>query len=151
MADSTIWWMLAGGAVALELATGTFYLLMLALGLAAAAIATHLGLGLAMQVVVAALVGGLATALWYAQRARAPAPAPASANPDVIMDVGAQIHVTGWLPDGTARVTYRGSQWHARPEPGVPTLPGAHTVSAVEGHVLVLKPLPSAPAGSPLA
>ncbi|MFZ2989079.1 NfeD family protein, partial [Ideonella sp.] len=30
MADSTIWWLLAGGAVALELVTGTFYLLMLA-------------------------------------------------------------------------------------------------------------------------
>ena len=35
MAMSTIWWLLAGGAVALELFTGTFYLLMVALGLGA--------------------------------------------------------------------------------------------------------------------
>ena len=36
MAQSTLWWLLAGTAVGVELATGTFYLLMLALGLAAA-------------------------------------------------------------------------------------------------------------------
>jgi membrane protein implicated in regulation of membrane protease activity len=38
---TTVWWVLAGLAVALELATGTFYLLMLALGMAAGAIAAH--------------------------------------------------------------------------------------------------------------
>jgi hypothetical protein len=32
MADSTVWWLLAGAAVAVELLTGTFYLLMLAIG-----------------------------------------------------------------------------------------------------------------------
>ena len=42
MAESTLWWLLAGGIVAAELLTGTFYLLMLALGVAAAAIAAHL-------------------------------------------------------------------------------------------------------------
>ena len=37
MAHSTVWWLVAGAAVALELMTGTFYLLMLAIGLAAGA------------------------------------------------------------------------------------------------------------------
>ena len=32
MNDTTMWWVLAGTLVALELATGTFYLLMLGLG-----------------------------------------------------------------------------------------------------------------------
>ena len=41
---STVWWLITGGLVAAELATGTFYLLMLALGAAAAAVAAHLGL-----------------------------------------------------------------------------------------------------------
>ena len=58
MADSSIWWLLTGVAVAAELMTGTFYLLMFALGLAAAAIAAHMGLGLASQLVIAAIVGG---------------------------------------------------------------------------------------------
>jgi hypothetical protein len=36
MAESTLWWLATGGLVAVELLTGTFYLLMMALGLAAA-------------------------------------------------------------------------------------------------------------------
>jgi membrane protein implicated in regulation of membrane protease activity len=36
---ATVWWVVAGLAVAAELATGTFYLLMLAVGLAAGAVA----------------------------------------------------------------------------------------------------------------
>jgi membrane protein implicated in regulation of membrane protease activity len=44
MAETTIWWLLAGTAVAVELLTGTFYLLMLAIGLVAAALAAHAGL-----------------------------------------------------------------------------------------------------------
>ncbi|MDO9198743.1 NfeD family protein, partial [Rhodoferax sp.] len=43
MAESTIWWVLAGAVVAIELATGTFYLLMLSVGLVAAAISAHAG------------------------------------------------------------------------------------------------------------
>lgn len=147
MADSTIWWLLAGGAVAIELATGTFYLLMVALGLAAAAVATHLGLGLSGQIVVAALVGGVGTGLWYAKRARAPGSAPASANPDVNMDVGAQLYVTQWEADRTSRVMYRGSQWQVRLQAGAAPQPGPYAVAAVEGNVLVLAPLPAANPG----
>ena len=51
MAESTIWWLLAGSAVAVELVTGTFYLLMLAFGLAAAALAAHAGAPLVVQIV----------------------------------------------------------------------------------------------------
>ncbi|MDH4106316.1 MAG: NfeD family protein, partial [Gammaproteobacteria bacterium] len=61
MTPATIWWVLAGVAVAVELATGTFYLLMLALGMAAGAIASHLGFGVPLQIVAAAAVGGGAT------------------------------------------------------------------------------------------
>ena len=53
MAESTIWWLLAGSAVAIELVTGTFYLLMLAFGLAAAALAAHAGAPLVVQIVTA--------------------------------------------------------------------------------------------------
>ena len=54
LSAATFWWVAAGVAVAAELATGTFYLLMLALGLAAAAIAAHLGLGGSLQITVGA-------------------------------------------------------------------------------------------------
>ena len=58
MAESTIWWIIAGAIVAAELVTGTFYLLMLAIGMAAAAIAAHLGAGMTVQLLVAAAIGG---------------------------------------------------------------------------------------------
>ena len=125
MAESTIWWLLAGGAVALELMTGTFYLLMLAVGLAAAALAAHFGLALTAQILVAAVVGGGAVVLWHWMRSNEPKPAEAQANTDVQMDIGETVHVTHWNADGTASVKYRGAHWavvlaatDAYPQPG---------------------------------
>ena len=64
MAQTTIWWVLAGAVIALELLSGTFYLLMLSLGLVGAAIAAHLGASMPIQLVVAAVVGGGSVLAW---------------------------------------------------------------------------------------
>jgi membrane protein implicated in regulation of membrane protease activity len=140
LSSATFWWVAAGVAVAVELATGTFYLLMIALGLAAAAIAAHLGLGGSGQLVVGALVAAVATALWHFKRMRHPQSAPAAENRDVNLDIGERVQVEAWNADGTARVQYRGSTWTARLQPGAAAAPGAHLVSAVEGNWLVLAP-----------
>ncbi|MCE2782848.1 NfeD family protein [Limnohabitans sp.] len=63
MGDSTMWWVLAGVLVALELLTGTFYLLMLGLGAVAAALVAMADHGLSTQLVAAAMVGGLGAVL----------------------------------------------------------------------------------------
>ncbi|WP_188710166.1 NfeD family protein [Polaromonas eurypsychrophila] len=142
MAESTIWWLLAGGAVALELMTGTFYLLMLAVGLAAAALAAHFGLALTAQILVAALVGGGAVVLWHWKRSKDPKPAEAQANADVQMDIGETVHVAQWNADATASVKYRGSQWtvviadtDAAPQPGL------FRVKELQGNRLVVHKL----------
>jgi membrane protein implicated in regulation of membrane protease activity len=140
LSAATIWWVAAGVAVAAELATGTFYLLMMALGLAAGAIAAHLGLSESAQVVCAAVVGGGATALWHWRRARNPRSAPAAENRDVNLDIGERVKVVEWAADGTARVTYRGSAWPARLARGATPVPGEHEIVAVEGNWLVLAP-----------
>jgi membrane protein implicated in regulation of membrane protease activity len=140
LSASTLWWLAAGVAVVVELATGTFYLLMIALGLAAAAVAAHLGLSGPGQLVAAALVGGGATAAWHVKRARAPRSAPAARNRDVNLDIGERVEVPAWGADGTARVHYRGSDWTARLQPGAAPRPGPHRVAAVEGNWLVLAP-----------
>ena len=137
---STFWWLMAGIAVATELLTGTFYLLMLALGMAAAALVAQLGLGLGPQLLAAALVGGGATSLWHWHRMRAPRSAPARENRDVNLDIGERVNVPAWASDGTARVSYRGSTWAARLQPGAPAVAGEHVVAAVEGNWLVLAP-----------
>lgn len=135
---SSFWWVAAGVAVAAELATGTFYLLMIALGLAGAAVAAHLGLGATAQVVVGAVVGGGATALWHWHRASQPRSASARENRDVNLDIGERVHVSRWEADRTARVPYRGSQWTARLQDGADAVPGEYMVVAVEGNWLVL-------------
>lgn len=140
LSAAAVWWVSAGVLVAAELTIGTFYLLMLAFGLAAGAVAAHLGFSPAAQVTVAALVGGGATAIWHWYRARNPRSAPAAENRDVNLDIGSRVGVEAWTPEGTARVTYRGSAWPARLAPGSAAAPGEHEIVAVEGNWLVLAP-----------
>ena len=138
MADATIWWLLAGAAVAVELMTGTFYLLMLAIGLAAGALAAHGGASQAWQLVAAALVGSGAVGGWYLVRRRRPGGPPPEANADVNLDVGETLTVDQWQPDGTAQVRYRGASWTVVHPPGVVPAPGLHRVRQVMGNRLVV-------------
>ncbi|MFM8796663.1 MAG: NfeD family protein [Betaproteobacteria bacterium] len=138
---SNFWWIVAGVLVAIELATGTFYLLMLALGAVAAAVAQMMDLPVATQVVVAALVGGGATALWHLRRARHPQSAPAASNPDVLLDIGQVVVVHQWRADGTTRVAYRGSEWDAQLKSSTPAQAGNHRIVAVHGNRLELEPV----------
>ena len=139
MADSTVWWLLAGAAVAVELVTGTFYLLMLAIGRAAAALAAHGGAGLSAQLVTAAFVGGGAVTAWHLLRGRRPPALPAAANPDVNLDVGETVLVDAWQPDGTAQVRYRGATWTVSHLPGASPSSGLHRVREVVGNRLVVE------------
>ncbi len=140
IAHATFWWVAAGLAVAVELATGTFYLLMIALGLASGALAAHLGLGGTMQVVAAAVVGSGATALWHWKRMQHPRSLPARENRDVNLDIGETVQVLEWAADRTARVVYRGTGWTARLKPDCTPSLGSHQVIAVEGNWLVVAP-----------
>jgi membrane protein implicated in regulation of membrane protease activity len=138
MADSTLWWLLAGGAVAVELLTGTFYLLMLAVGLAAGALAAHAGAGMSTQLIAAALVGGGAIAAWHFIRLRGTAAGPRE-NTNLNLDAGEAVHVDAWTADHTATVRYRGTVWTAIPAGGVPAGTGAHRVREVVGSRLVVE------------
>ena len=141
LSASTGWWVLAGLAVAAELATGTFYLLMIGLGLAAGAIAATLGLAMPTQLIAAAVIGGGATLVWHLYRRARRLPDLAShENRDVNLDIGEHVHVDAWAGDRTARVQYRGSSWGAKLATGATPHAGEHVVSAVEGNWLVLSP-----------
>ena len=139
MAESTIWWLLAGTAVGVELATGTFYLLMLAAGLSAAAIAAHAGASSTVQIVVAAVVGAGAVLAWRAYKQSKPAGAPANANRDVNLDIGEIVHVDSWNPDGTTSVKYRGANWAVSSSPGDVLTSGPYRVVEVVGSRLVVQ------------
>ena len=138
-----MWWIAAGTLVALELATGTFYLLMLAAGCAAGAVAAHAGMGSTAQVVTAALLGGGATVAWHLKRQRQPKSAPVESNPDANLDIGQRVHVDAWQPDGTARVHYRGSSWAVRRAQGGTMSTGPHVIVSVHGNELHVAPASS--------
>jgi membrane protein implicated in regulation of membrane protease activity len=140
MALSTIWWVLAALVIIAELMTGTFYLLMISAGLAAGAIAAHLGLPTSMQFIVAAVVGGGATAAWHFYKSKQPGVAQAHANPDVNQDIGAVVHVAHWSADGSASIKYRGAQWAVLAAPGVAHHAGNFRVKEVVGSRLVVEP-----------
>ena len=139
MADSTIWWLLAGALVALELVSGTFYLLMLALGAAPAALAAHLGVSLVTQLVAASVVGLGSVAIWYQIKKRRPGDPSARSQRSVNLDVGEIIQVDEWLPDGTAQVKYRGASWSVIQRPGNAPVPGSYRVAELVGSRLLVE------------
>lgn len=138
MSEPILWWLLTGVIVAIELLTGTFYLLMLAVGAVAAALAAHAGATVTTQLVMAAVIGGGAVALWHWKRTRRNDEPPAQANPNVNLDIGETVQISAWNPDGTASVQYRGAHWTAIHRTGVIPAPGAHRVSEMVGNRLLV-------------
>jgi membrane protein implicated in regulation of membrane protease activity len=139
MAESTLWWLVTGGVVAVELLTGTFYLLMLAIGFAFAALAAHLGWSQTQQIVVAALVGGGAVVGWHLRQMNRSKQEPAAqANVNVNLDIGETVQIDDWYADGTADVHYRGARWTAIHRAGVTPSAGSHRVAELIGNRLLV-------------
>ena len=141
MTDSTLWWLLVGAAVGVELATGTIYLLMVAIGLVAAALSAHLGASFSLQIIVAAVVSAGTVLGWRAYKKAQPPSPPASANRDVNLDVGETVQVDAWNADGTSSVKYRGANWSVASASGSPLAAGHHQVVEVVGSRLIVRKL----------
>ncbi|MBM3387424.1 MAG: NfeD family protein [Betaproteobacteria bacterium] len=139
MDNASIWWVAAGILLALEMGTGTFYLLMLALGMAAAALAAHAGWGLTQQISVAAAVGLIAVLGLRQLRQRQPDALPAQADRSVNLDIGEELQIEAWSAEGLAHVHHRGAQWTAVLQSGQVAQPGRHRVVALSGNRLVLE------------
>lgn len=129
--------------MAIELATGTFYLLMVALGMVAAALAAHLNLDQTTQIVLAAFVGlGALMGLYVRRklvRGRPRSKSKGSAND---LDVGQTVLIqTEQLSDQGATVHYRGTNWLAQSVTGLALSAGWHRIVKVEGPRLLLEPV----------
>lgn len=139
MADSTLWWLLVGSAVALELFTGTFYLLMLAIGLVGGALAAHAGAGLASQLTVAAVAGSAAVVACYLVKKRRAGDPSVRSMRSVNLDIGEILQIDEWNADGTASVRYRGAQWTVIQRPGNAPTPGSYRVAELVGNRLLVE------------
>jgi membrane protein implicated in regulation of membrane protease activity len=141
MADSTLWWIAAGLLVALELTTGTFYLLMIALGAIAAALAAHAGLASAGQTITGAVIALLAVAACYYWRKQRPGDLSARADRSVNLDVGETLQIEQWNTDGSASVRYRGASWTAMLRAGQTPRSGPYRVVELMGNRLIVEPV----------
>lgn len=134
MSDATMWFVLTGVLMALELMTGSFYLLMLGLGASAAALTGMAGHGLNAQLVVAAAVGCLGVVLlgqWRKRQAITPQ--------DQHLDLGSTVLVEAWDAQGTTQVKHRGAVWGAVHVTHQSPAPGAHRIQAMVGNRLLLE------------
>ena len=108
MADHWIWWVLAAVLVGAELLTGTFYLLAVGVAFIGGGIAALLGASFSTQMMIGgalSVIGVLVSHRWRKRQGK-----PAVQPP---YDLGQSVQVLAWKPDGTARVTHRGTQWDA--------------------------------------
>ncbi len=143
MIDGYVWFGIAGLLIAVELFTGTFYLLMIALGLGAGGLVAFLIPNLFFQVLVAATVGLVSVFLLH--RVKSGSASEKQVQHDSVghFDVGQQVHVSGWkrLDNGVhrARVQYRGTWWDAELLSEESPEPGFFTICAVRGLFLMLK------------
>ena len=142
MSNWMIWLIAAGVVVILEIFTGTFYLLMISAGLAAAACAAWLGAGMPLQLVVAGVVGAIATYALRRSKLGTRQKIDAARDPNVLLDIGRTIVVRDWQigADGkcVARVSYRGAMWDVELERGEEANPGTFTIHEVRGSRLIV-------------
>lgn len=137
MTDWMMWLALAGVLVIVELFTGTFYILMIAIGATAGVVAALGGAGGSTQIVIAAIVGVLATVVMRRSRLGAPKRQSAERDPDVNIDIGQRVIVGIWH-NGRARVQYRGAPWDVELAPGGREESGEFRVVEVSGNRLIV-------------
>jgi membrane protein implicated in regulation of membrane protease activity len=137
MTDWGYWLVAAGVLIALELFTGTFYLLMIAIGMAAAALAALMGFDQPTQVTVAAVIGVAATVLLRRSRWGRRTRGDATRDPNVNIDIGQDIVVDAW-EHGRSRVMYRGAMWDVELCPTAQAGAGRFKIVEVQGSRLIV-------------
>jgi len=106
------WWSAAIALAVLEMASGTFYLLVLAATALISGLLAWAGMGEVVQLAAASIstVVGIIAVQQYKKRCMRKAP-KLSNN----LDIGQTVEVLVWVGnEGRARVDYRGTQWDAR-------------------------------------
>jgi len=128
-----VWWILAAVLVGVELASGTFYLLVYGMAAAVAGVAAWLGAGMVAQLLTAAVIGAVGTLTlrrWKRNTDR-----PEFNVQD--MDIGKTVQIESWQGD-RGQVKYRGAVWDAEAEPAGVDSTRPLVIRAIKGNTLVL-------------
>lgn len=130
------WFLLAFGLLALEMATGTFYMLIVSIALGLAGIAALLGLNLPLQITLSAVTSIMGTVILYRMNGARTTGKMISQS----LDIGQSVRVISWREDGVARVHYRGTEWDAELDSSSLQRDGVLYIKAIQGSKLILTP-----------
>lgn len=142
MTDWMIWFAVACVLLILEMASGTFYLLMIAIGTAAGGILALSGANGTWQCVVAAGVAAIATFALRRSRFGQTERIDSARDPGVNLDIGQTLEVTEWRhvagAASTARVMYRGAMWDVDLAADGLAIAGLFVIQEVQGNRLIV-------------
>lgn len=127
------WFLLALVLLGVEMATGTFYLLVVSVAMTVGGAAALLGFGLPIQLVIAALAGVLGIVIL--RRCHAGQSADVT---NQSFDIGQTVRILSWNEDGAARVFYRGAEWDAEPDSADVEKDSKFYIKEIRGSVLIL-------------
>ncbi len=127
------WFVLALMLLGLEMATGTFFMLVLALALGVGGVAALLGVSVPWQLAFSAVAGVIGTVLVSRMRS-----VSGRAAVNQSLDIGQYVKVLTWREDGSARVFYRGAEWDAEPESAGMARDGVFYIKEIRGTKLIL-------------
>jgi membrane protein implicated in regulation of membrane protease activity len=133
MAIYVYWFLLALVLLGLEMATGTFYLLMVSVAMAVGGTVALLGFEVPAQLALAALAG--AAGIFVLRRWKS---SHTGDNSSQNLDIGQAVKILTWHEDGTARVTYRGAEWDAELDAPKAGHEGTFYIKSIRGSVLII-------------
>lgn len=132
MPPHVFWWVLALVLVALELTTGTFYLLLYGVAAGAAGLVGWLGPGIEWQLLAAAVIAVAGT---FALRCWRNSSIGSSGLQD--LDIGQHVQVESWS-EGRGQVRYRGAEWDAEAESAAVDPAKPLYIRAIRGTALIV-------------
>ncbi|MBP7864617.1 MAG: NfeD family protein [Acidobacteria bacterium] len=137
-----VWLVAAAVLVALELASGTFYLLVMAAGPLAGALLARWGQPVWFQLLGAAAVSGAGALIL--RHARKKGRLGAGGEPMACLDIGQTVRVEAWSGAYATRARYRGAEWDVELEPSArgdaPPPAGEYVIVDVRGSRLIVGP-----------
>lgn len=142
MTDWMIWFAVACVLIILEMATGTFYLLMIAIGAIAGGIVALSGADGTWQCILAAVIAAVATFALRRSHFGPQENLDAARDPGVNLDIGQTLEVAEWRSASgavsTARVMYRGALWDVELANGGVAVAGQFRIQEVQGNRLIV-------------
>jgi membrane protein implicated in regulation of membrane protease activity len=133
MAPYIYWFLLALVLLGLEMATGTFYLLMLSIAMAVGGLAALFYVSLPWQFAlsaVAVVIGTILLRRWKGGHVHA-------VN-DANLDAGQAVKVLSWHDDGTARVFFRGAEWNAEVDDATVSHDAPLYIKSMRGSTIII-------------